>query len=136
MAENNHEVLEAFEKLSGKVGDVAESVQTLATHMDKRFDGVDKRFGKVEERIDKVESVVGNMRNDLMSAIDKSVLRAQDDITKALGKQLQEAKGDIVKEIKTERERAKLFDTRVLTVLERNKLVVSEEAVAMRESIM
>ena len=43
----NNPILEAIEKLSGKVGDVAEAVQTLATHVDKRFDAVDERFNKV-----------------------------------------------------------------------------------------
>jgi len=41
----------------------------------------------------------------------------------------------LIKEIRTERERAKLFDGKVLLVLERNSLVAPEEAAAMRELV-
>mgnify|MGYP001566690317 CR=1 FL=1 len=117
----NNQILEAIEKLSGKVGDVAEAVQTLATHVDKRFDAVDERFNKVDERVNKVDGQIGKLRSEMIDHVTRTV---------------NNAKGDLVKEIRTERERAKLFDTRVLTILERNHLVQPEEVLVLRELVV
>lgn len=105
------------ETLSGKVGDVAEAVQSLATHMDKRFDAVDKQFEIAEKSVDKK---IGKLRSDFI-----------DHVTRQVG----DAKDEIKKTIKTDREKHKLFDLKVLNIFERNKLANSEEIAVLKELV-
>lgn len=94
--DNNNEVLEA--------------VQTLAQHMDERFDAVDRKFDTVDQQI-------GKLRSDLIDYVGRTV---------------ENAKGEIIHTIKIDRERQKLLDTKILFILERNKLARPEEIEAMK----
>ncbi len=97
--------------------EVLEAVQVLATHMDKRFDAVDKRF-------DKVEKSVGKLRSDMIDHVQRQVSNAQTATVKIL-----------TKEIRTEKERHKLFDLKVLNIFERTKLANPEEIATLKELV-
>lgn len=104
MVENNNEVLEA--------------VQTLAQHMDERFDAVDRKFDAVDRKFDVVDQTIGKLRSDMIDYVGRTV---------------ENAKGEIIRAIKTDRERQKLLDTKILFILGRNKLARPEEIEAMQE---
>lgn len=130
MAEDN-KVLKAIDKLSGKVGDVTDAVQALATHVDKqiervrkdlggRIDKVDGRLDKMDGRLDKVEGQIGKLRSDLIDHVERTA---------------NNAKGDIIKTIKSDREKHTLFHLKVLNIFERNNLVQPEEVDALKELV-
>ena len=113
----NKKILGAVEKLSGRVEDMAEAVQDLATHMDKRFDAVDKRFDAMDKSIDKK---IGKLRSQVIDHVSRQVGDAKDELKKT---------------IKTDREKRKLFDLKILSIFERSKLADPEEIAALKELV-
>lgn len=95
-------------------------------------------FGQYTEEVvlPAIASQFSEFKSKVSDFVDKRVLRAQEQITGALGKQLQEAKQEIIKEVKTDRERHKLFNLKVLHIFERSKIAQPEEVAAMRELVI
>lgn len=132
----NKKVLGAIEKLSGKVGDVSEAVQDLATQMDKRFDAVDKRFDAVDKRfeaVDKRFEMADKSVDNKINNLDKKIGKLRSDLIDHVTRQVGDAKDELKKVIKTDREKHKLFDLKVLNIFERNKLIDAEEVSVLKE---
>lgn len=104
MIENNHEVLEA--------------IQELATQVDKRFDVVHKEMGELRGEVGELRGDMGKLRSDMIDYVGRTV---------------ESAKGEIIDTIKTDRERQKMFNVKILAMLERGKIAKPEEAAALRQ---
>lgn len=93
--------------------EVLEAVHELATHMDERFN-------EVKNDITQIRSDMGKLRTDMIDHVDRTVTKA---------------KGEIIQTIRTDRERQKLFNVKILTMLERGKIAKPEEAEALRQLV-
>lgn len=111
---NNHEVLEAIQGLADHI-DV--KVEEVRRELGGRIDSVEVKLGA---RIDSVEGQMGKFRSDMIDHVSRTAENVKDEIGRM---------------IRVDRERFKLFNTKVLSILERNRLVRPEEAEALRELV-
>ena len=96
------------ENMSNKkitIEDLAVITKNGFNEVDKRFTEVDKRFGEVDKRFGEVEY-------HLKSYIDDK---------------LADTKGDIIAAIKGDKGRDRVFKTKLLTIIKRNKLAKDNE---------
>ncbi len=89
------------------IENIAKSVGDLALITKRGFEQVDKRFEKIEKRLTGAEAVM----------VTKDYL---DD-------KLADLKGDIITIIKGDRERDQIFKTKILEIIQRNKLARRNE---------
>lgn len=96
---------------------------------------MDERFGEVKKEISGVKKDMGKLRSDLIDHVARTVNNAKGDMVAHTTRTVNEAKTEIIKVMKTDRERQKLFNTKILTMLERSKIAKPEEAEALRELV-
>jgi len=94
-------------KIRGEIDDLVMAVKS-------GFDGVDKRFDKVDVRIDKIDKRL----------IHTEAMMVTKDY---LDDKLADLKGDVIAIITGDRGRDKLFKTKLLEIIKRNKLAKGGE---------
>jgi|GEM_PF-1969508 len=101
-------------KIRSEIDDLAMAVKSGFDGVDRRFDKVDVRLNKVDKRIDK---------------IDKRLIRTEAMmVTKDyLDDRLADLKGDVIAIITGDGGRDKLFKTKLLAIIKRNKLAKESE---------
>lgn len=104
-------VKEEVSPLREDIGELGEAIQALSSHVDQG----------AEESEKGLHDQIGKFRSELIDHVSRTV---------------NDAKGDIIQILKTDRERFKMFNSKVLTILGRNKLAEPEEAEAMRELVI
>jgi len=101
-------------KIRGEVDDLAMAVKS-------GFDGVDKRFDKVDVRIDKIDKRIDKIDKRLIHTEAMMVTKDY------LDDKLADLKGDVIAIITGDRGRDKLFKTKLLEIIKRNKLAKGGE---------
>ncbi len=103
------------ENMSNKkitIEDLAVITKNGFNEVDKRFTEVDKRFTEVDKRFGEVDKRFGEVEYHLKSYIDDK---------------LADTKGDIIAAIKGDKGRDRVFKTKLLTIIKRNKLAKDNE---------
>ena len=69
----------AIEKLTEKVGDIKQDVETLNKNMNTKFDKIDKRFDEMDNKIDtfkkEMDTKIEGLKSDMPNQIDNEVDR-------------------------------------------------------------
>lgn len=80
----------AIERLTEKVSDMKQDIETLNTNMNDKFEKVDKRFDSMDKKIDsfkkEMDSKIEGLKNEMPQRID-------DEVTKLKGKTAAKAWG-------------------------------------------
>ena len=67
----------AIERLTEKVSDMKQDIETLNTNMNDKFEKVDKRFDSMDKKIDsfkkEMDSKIEGLREDMPSEIDREI---------------------------------------------------------------
>lgn len=67
----------AIERLTEKVGDMKQDIETLNTNMNDKFEKVDKRFDSTDKKIDsfkkEMDSKIEGLKAEMPSEIDKEI---------------------------------------------------------------